>query len=70
MHIFSGPVEAGAVSTGWLFWNPLAHPLLGEGEEGESPANTRRSRPSLNDYPFLCDTLNTAEGAGGLYQRQ
>jgi hypothetical protein len=74
---FSGPVEAEErhpcpVSTGWLFWNIMAHHLLGkEGsaspprwlwtvariavqEVGESPPNTRRSRPSLNDYPSLC----------------
>jgi hypothetical protein len=90
---FSGPVEAVerhscTVSTGWLFWNIIAHPLLGEEdstsspcwlrsaariavhEVGESPPNTRRSRPSLNNYPSLCATLDIARGVGELYQRR
>jgi hypothetical protein len=36
----------------------------------ESPPNTRRSRLSLDDDPFLCAALHTAGGVGELYQRR
>jgi hypothetical protein len=39
-------------------------------EVGESPLNTRRSRPGLNGDPSLSATLHTVVGAGKLYQRR
>ena len=39
-------------------------------EEGESPPNTRRSRPSLNDDPSLCATPYTLGGIGELHRRR
>jgi hypothetical protein len=39
---FSGPVEAEGVTNvaapaGWLFWNLMAHPILGKGESTSPP---------------------------------
>ena len=55
----------------------MAHPLLGEEPQRAlsfrkrvKPPSTRRSRPSLNDDPSLCATLNTFGGVGELYQRR
>ena len=39
-------------------------------EEGESPTNTRRSRPSQNDDPSLCATRYTFGGVGELHRRR
>jgi hypothetical protein len=39
-------------------------------EKGESPPNTRRGRPTLNDDPSMCATLYTVSGVGELYQRR
>jgi hypothetical protein len=39
-------------------------------EVGESPPNTRRSRPALNDDPSLCATPYTTGGVGEHYQRR
>jgi hypothetical protein len=42
IHIFSWPVEAEggtslAAPAGWLFWNLIAHPLLGEEDSTSQP---------------------------------
>jgi hypothetical protein len=59
----SGPVEAAretfVASASWLFWNPMANPLLGE--EGFT------SPPRPNDGPSIYSTLHTSGGVCELY---